>query len=96
MCICVCEDGVVNFLRLSHSVSLQVYEIVFDITHTKLPTALCCLKRDRSSGVGAANADHRLSLCLLRYIAQRTGDDYITRDFILCIFHLVNKCRLNK
>jgi hypothetical protein len=51
LCVCVCVDEVVNFLRLSHSVSLQVYEIVFDITHTKLPTALCCLKGDRSRGV---------------------------------------------
>lgn len=39
--VLVCEDGVVNFLRLSRSVSLQVYGIVFDITHTKLPIALC-------------------------------------------------------
>lgn len=63
-CILVSKDRVVKLLQLPHSVAPQVYEIVFDVTHTKLLTSLCGLQGDRSCGVSAANTDQEVSLML--------------------------------
>lgn len=62
--VLVCKGRVVKFLQLSHSAAPQVYEIVFDVTHTKLLNTLLGLQGGSSCALGAANADQRVSLVL--------------------------------